>query len=264
MSRYSFLAELSESKLFPSSLALSKLARPDLADLTHLYLCALRILLHDPNSAGWTRHYIRRTLRWNGFTQWRNDATDLYVLLHALTTQGEGVSALFQQSLLRWLRKATTDDGEHEIEARRVFVRLDFDLGVKDGSLRAIRRLVMDWPVLTRREQRLAMTRMLQYLRSRASKAEILPYLTRVAQLGNLEIKGARNLETGEEERPMGFLASLASGRRLRETATSGATSSASVATVAGALGVGFDPNGDTGIYPKKPKNKPLVLKRQY
>lgn len=268
MSGYSFLTELSESRLFPSVKALDRLARPDLAELTHLYLCALRILLRDPHSAGWARQYVRRTLHWGGFTRWRNDATDLYVLLHALSTKGDGVSTLFHQTLLRWLRAATTGDGEHETEARRVLVRLDLDLGVKDGSMRAIRRLVMDWPVLTRREQRLVMTRLLQFLRSRAAKAEVLPYLNRVAGLRNLEIKGACNLETGagcygdsRPALPLGFLAGLA-GRRLGETATSGATSAASVATVAGGLGVGFDPDGDTGIYPKKPKSKPILLKR--
>lgn len=42
-----------------------------------------------------------------------------------------------------------------------------------------------------------------------------------------------------------------------------GTTSSASVATVPGALGAGFDPNGDKGIYQKSPKKKkPIVLRR--
>ena len=52
------------------------------------------------------------------------------------------------------------------------------------------------------------------------------------------------------------------------ESATSGATGAASIATVTGGLGVGFDPHGDKGIYQntkhksKKHKAKPLVIKR--
>jgi hypothetical protein len=45
------------------------------------------------------------------------------------------------------------------------------------------------------------------------------------------------------------------------ETASCGATGAASVATVVGGLGAGFDPNGDYGIYPK-PKKKPIVIRR--
>lgn len=54
----------------------------------------------------------------------------------------------------------------------------------------------------------------------------------------------------------------------ISETASSGSTSAASVATVPsalGGLGVGFDPNGDWGIYQhkKNKKNKkPIILRR--
>ena len=45
------------------------------------------------------------------------------------------------------------------------------------------------------------------------------------------------------------------------ESATCGATGAASVATVVGGLGAGFDPNGDKGIY-QKAKKKPLLIRR--
>jgi hypothetical protein len=51
----------------------------------------------------------------------------------------------------------------------------------------------------------------------------------------------------------------------IGENATAGATSAASVATVVGGLGSGFDPNGHKGIYQgakKKKEKKPVVLRR--
>ena len=57
-------------------------------------------------------------------------------------------------------------------------------------------------------------------------------------------------------------------GNRVRESATGGATGAASIATSVGALGgigVGFDPNGDKGIYQtakKQKKQKPLMIRR--
>ena len=55
--------------------------------------------------------------------------------------------------------------------------------------------------------------------------------------------------------------------KTITETASCGSTAASSVATVPGALGGGFDPNGDWGIYQskksaKKPKKKPLLLRR--
>ena len=61
--------------------------------------------------------------------------------------------------------------------------------------------------------------------------------------------------------------------RNVKENATSGTatvvggsgiTNSSNIATVVGGLGVGFDPNGDKGIYSdtKPKKQKPLLIKR--
>lgn len=50
--------------------------------------------------------------------------------------------------------------------------------------------------------------------------------------------------------------------RKMDESASAGATGAASVATVVGGLGAGFDPDGDwRSIYGKK-KKKPVVLRR--
>ena len=46
---------------------------------------------------------------------------------------------------------------------------------------------------------------------------------------------------------------------KVKENASSGATGAASVATVVGGLGAGFDPKGHKGIYQN---SKPVVIKR--
>lgn len=48
----------------------------------------------------------------------------------------------------------------------------------------------------------------------------------------------------------------------IKENATAGATSAASIAVVPGGLGSGFDPNGHKGIYQdsqKKKRKAPLI-----
>jgi hypothetical protein len=44
--------------------------------------------------------------------------------------------------------------------------------------------------------------------------------------------------------------------KEIVETASCGATGSASIATAPGGLGMGFDPKGDKGIYQNKKKRK--------
>jgi hypothetical protein len=53
------------------------------------------------------------------------------------------------------------------------------------------------------------------------------------------------------------YLALVENDNLIRENATAGASSAASVATsvATGGLGVGFDPNGDFGVY-SKPKKR--------
>jgi len=53
--------------------------------------------------------------------------------------------------------------------------------------------------------------------------------------------------------------------RPVEESASCGATGAGSIATAPtalGGIGVGFDPNGDQGIYQKSKKKKPLILRR--
>jgi hypothetical protein len=64
--------------------------------------------------------------------------------------------------------------------------------------MRAIRRLVMDWETITHTQKKLALTRLLQFMRNRAPKGELLPWLNRVGVLRDLEIDNVTNPETGE------------------------------------------------------------------
>ncbi len=49
----------------------------------------------------------------------------------------------------------------------------------------------------------------------------------------------------------------------IKEHATAGGTSAASIATSVGGIGTGFDPNGHKGIYEEKPKKKKAPLIRR-
>lgn len=282
------LSELSESRLYPSA---SKLDREDFHGLTeaaHLIFITLRILLAEGSTQDWAEAYVKKTLR-GDFHHWRADATDLYVTLYALSTGNyyEGSYHTFTLSpFTRWLREVKSYSSADEGITRTLFARLDSLLSIRDSSQKAVRRLVMDWPDLNNHERRLAVTRLLQMLRARAPKAELLQKLESIARTKGYELHDVCDKETGDcggsgdhhsgSAKPKskfsllpsllgagaGYAAMRALGR-LKEDATSGATGAASVATVTTALGAdslgpGFDTKGNKGIY----QGKPTVLRR--
>lgn len=283
---FDFINTLSESRLYPSTSSLRQKTPRQVADLAHAMLCALRILLAENETRPWAREYARKTAQYYGFNSWRPGGTDLYILLYALLGDADLKPGkddprpwlpIDEKMLIRWFKTAGQDRDDESL-VRRIFLKLDMMFDIKDGSLKAIRRLVMDWPHLRHSEKSLAVTRLLQIIRNRASMGEMLPHLKMLAKEQNLEIANAYDPDTGKrgsgekKNSTLKKLAVAAAGavagymigkKMFGENASAGATSAANIATstgsipASGSLGVGFDPNGHWGIYQdKKPGNK--------
>jgi hypothetical protein len=283
--------------MFPSKKALEKEDFESLTEAAYLMILALRILVHENDK--YSIAFVQKTARSTSFRLWRADGNDLYMVLHALTTgmyalggnEPETVNCL---PIMRWLREIKITDAHDKTETSRLFVRMDRLLGIREASLRAVRRLIQDWPELSDYEKRLATTRLLQMIRTRLPKSELLPRLQVIARNRDWEIEDVCDQETGDnceadapkrgyvhptsrakpENKNGGLLASLAGAaagfaggyaltrRKVKETASAGATGAASIASVAAplgaeALGPGFaGKNGHKGIY------QPMVIRR--
>ncbi len=205
---YEFIGDLSESRLIPSKSNLRKFTAQEVADLVVLNLCALYILWSNSNTQDFAEKYAKRTLSHGAtFDKWQTNGTDLYILLHALvsneTLNKADASDKFRANLpigkallIRWLKDMSTDnltDATH----RAMFVKLDFNFRTNNNSIRAIRRLVMDWNKLERSEHELVMTRLLQFMRARAARGEVIGKLSQMAKVHGLEMKDVCNPETG-------------------------------------------------------------------
>lgn len=204
---YEFIGDLSESRLIPSKSNLRQYTAHELADLAVLNLCALYILWNNPSTAKFARDYAKKTVSFGGkFGEWHTNATDLYVLIHALESNKQELShpdqsnhfrsnlPLGETILVHWLREMAADKVTSNTH-RQLFIKLDFNFRTDNQSIRAIRRLVMEWTDLDRREHELAMTRLLQFMRSRASRGELLGKLQKVANKHDLELKDVNNPE---------------------------------------------------------------------
>lgn len=258
--------ELTESRMFPAGRSsLSKWDGRVLADVLYLNICALRILLSEAESRDWARTYCGKTD--HDIRHWRSNASDMFVILHGLDISDVKVPVEIR-TIRNWLGNAQR--GQEEIESRyatSVFTRLDTMLGNRNASMSAIRRLLLEWEELSLRERRLSVTRLLQFMRAKCPKSDLLPELEKAARRGRYEMVDVCNPETGEgcgsgeaqqAKKPskFGFIAGLAGsaagyalGRHKTNEASDGATTSANIAIVPGALGAGFDPKGHKGIY---------------
>ncbi len=293
MSKFGLLGDLSESRLFPTRKSFETHNAEELAELAYLYLVGLRILLAEKSSQSWAETYCQKTTRSTSYHQWRTDGNDLYMMLHALLTKDEKFEddndadyyrdhiGMYARAISQWL--ATASRHPSEDSTKRFFLRLDSIFRIKNASMRAIRRLVQDWPTISAHDRRLAMTRLLQFLRARARKGDLLPQIDRLSRDHGLELHDVCNPETGsgcDDERSAthhtgSFLRTLlplaigaAAGyaivrnhHRTNEMASAGATSAASVATVVGSLGAGFDDDHSKSIYTTK---KPMPLIRRH
>ena len=259
-----FIQQLNESKLIPTASSFRKYTGKQIAELAYMHLVGLRILLCENSAMHKAQTYARRTAQYNGFSHHYSSETDLYLIFHALVDEQVELrmpeaSREFLQGLyfddgqmVRWLKAEANNTSAAETMARRIFVTMDSHFGIKDSSLRAIRRLVLDWPRLTVREKKLALTRLMQYMRSRCRMSDILAELEILADEVGLEIAGVCNSETGEgcdaadsahsasapkKGNLMRTLATVAGaavgyhlGKKMHEDATAGATAAADIA----------------------------------
>lgn len=234
---FAFLNDLCESHLIPSQTSLKKWDTTKLADLTYLYILGLNILMHHDKTKKWAEDYCHKAGSNNDFLHWRSNANDLYVFLHALNGDPDnddvkvtGAIAIPASIIRTWLRRsADAADGK----THGLFMRLDAMFHISNSSMKAMRRVIMDWNRTKHDEQQEVLTKLVQLIHARApSNSEILPELKKLI--------------------------------KIDEAATAGGTSAASIAVSVGGLGAGFSPDEEwRSVYPKKKRSaKPIMLHR--
>lgn len=205
-----FLQSLSESKLLSSTSSYRKYTAKQIAELVYLHVIGLRILASEPLTQAWAHDYAVRSARYLGFTKWYQNATDLHLLLHALISEDVELkmpekSLEFKETLYfdeteikRWLKDMCRGH-INEPHTRSLFLHMDGQFQIKDSSMKAIRRIVQDWPRNTQRQKQLAMTRLLQIMRNRCRLSDVLVQLNHLAEELKLELENVANRETGDE-----------------------------------------------------------------
>ncbi len=233
--------ELTESHLITSKTGYRKYSGKQIAEILYLNILAFRILTCDDKNT-FIETYANKTKYFRNFDDWHQNTTDLYLLVFGLLTEDDislsKDDLKYLKSLsfdtdrfMNWLKMFAAHSPLSETHAMRLFMSLDKNLKITNDSWRSIRRLAMNWPHITHYDRQLAMTRLLQLMRSRCPTSDLIAPLDKFAKKHDLELDDVCNPEETNESMT---LMQVAAHHQLAEdgdAAPSAATTTSDIAT---------------------------------
>lgn len=197
-----FLSTISESALLGRSiLGASKYSAKDYAEIFFAYICAIRILKAEFHGGSPIAGYLSSSkLQANGSLK----GNDLDVLINLLFSDKAAKTVKYKDeedsrhfiksltfnmpTLRTFINQSIRGDQNIEFD-RRFLLYAENQLKISNGTLTAIRRLCGEWELETEQDQVLVFTRLIQFLRSKAKKTDIVPILEKVSKKTGLEDK---------------------------------------------------------------------------
>ena len=190
------VATVTESRLLPFLSSLNQIGLEDAENLVFLYLVSLQLLRLEPSSKQFAKHYAAQTIKYGNFQMWHANATDLNDLLYFLVDHKK--SSVDEYAVKKLLTNLKSDHFDQQ-QAAQQLLKIENSLRIKTQNYRSIRRIVADWNSLhiDLDGKKLCVTRLLQALRSRAARGDIVHELDNLAHSHNWELKDVCDPETG-------------------------------------------------------------------
>ena len=191
-----FINELCESRLIRQKRQLNRYTAKDAADLVFLYACMLTILKNEFKYAPVAARYAKKTVMFNNFNVFRVNGTDMYILLTGLIGTDDTsdmfsdkeASSLFladlrvnEPQLKEWLRLTAKGVSRKSVDSAFLY-RLERQLKINNSQYKSVRRLASDWGNLKHGQKTLVITRIIQALRTRAMRSELMPVMMKLAK----------------------------------------------------------------------------------
>lgn len=187
---------VAESRLLPFFSSLSNLNQDNAENLVFLYLVSLQLLRVESSTQKFAQQYANKTLRYSNFHNWHPGAPDLYDLLYFVLNKA---TPLLDERLVKRFLKNIQNTNFDQKQASQMLYQIETSLRIKTQNYRSIRRIVADWHSLhiDLDGKKLCVTRLLQALRSRAARGDIVHELDNLAHSHNWELKDVCDPETG-------------------------------------------------------------------
>lgn len=209
----SFMSKLDENWLFRSKRMGDFTAR-DVADLAFLYMVSLHILRCEFDTAPFAIKYARQTSSHSNFKAVDKNNTDLYQFLNILSDPSGQIAGQlghhesneifwhemhFNPTMTRqFLSNITASKYDHS-QQKRILFQLESQLHITVSNYRSMRRIAVEWHSneIDSEGQKLTVTRMLQALRAKARRGDLLPWLEKLSGHRKYELFNVCDPETG-------------------------------------------------------------------
>lgn len=232
-----FIRSLNENWLFRTR-NISDFNLRDIADLTFLYLICVHILRSEYETAATAIGYAKITNSHSNYRALDRNSTDLYQFLNILSNPNSNALLLanknandilwaelnFNPNTIRQFLDNVTKNKYDVARQKYLLYQIENQLYITTSNYRSMRRIAVEWSShdIDTAGQKMVVTRLLQALRARARRGDILPWLERVSNTHQYELSDVCDPETGKGCEPvtappptknkMGFLKTLALG----------------------------------------------------
>lgn len=194
-SQFQLINTLTESRLFRNKNIVSSVKVDDAAELAFVHFLMLNVMNKDYDFAPLASEYAGRTSAFKNFDYFRTSGTDLYIALNRIMGKDQDYSndkdeiamkriSIKKPEVVRYLNHISASKSDSGFE-KAMLMRFERNLNVQDGMLKSMRRLVGDWDNLNQNQRALVVTRMVQYMRSKAPRSEMMPALLKFQKRGN-------------------------------------------------------------------------------
>lgn len=210
-----FFSTITESTLLGRSiLGASKYSAKDYAEILFAYICAIRILKAEFHGGSSIAGYLSKSkLQADGSLK----GNDLDVLINLLFSDKAAKTVKYKDdedsrhyinsitfnmpTLRTFINQAIRGDQNIEFD-RRFLLYAENQLKISNGTLSAIRRLCGEWELEDESDHILVFTRLIQFLRSKAKKTDIVPILEKISKKTGLEDKDIDNRQQQQPQQP--------------------------------------------------------------
>jgi len=202
-SKLQLVNELTESRLFRNKKVASGVNVDDAADLSFMYLMMLNVFNKDYDYAPLAKEYATRTAAFKNFDTFRTSGTDLYVALNRLMGKDQEYDNEKDQIAMSRIKPMRTDviqylnhigaSKSNSNYEQKMLMRFQRQFNVQDGLLKSMRRLVGDWDNLNQNQRALVVTRMVQFMRSKAPRSEMMQALLKFQKRGNFKVDDSKD-----------------------------------------------------------------------
>ena len=193
------LPELNESRLYRATNGFKAYNQDDVTELLFVFVLINTMFVQDASTVKFGKKYASKSSSYGKFIANRITSTDLYQMAYFVNKKYNDLPKGAKKKTIKfderrlWVYLQNISKGKKPNVT--YLLRLQYQLGITNTSLLAVRRLISDWSKLKYRSKQLAVTRLLHTMRAKAVRSELYKPLNDLARERRYLLPSASNKE---------------------------------------------------------------------